>query len=94
MGVSERGESGEVGGGWWGGGRGRRAREEIGEERTWTTTRRPKPLGRRNERREEKMENGGRGIGKDESVEDVFVNMYERVCVHSEIENISRKVRV
>lgn len=27
------------------------------------------------------MENGGRGIGKDESVEDVFVNMYERVCV-------------
>lgn len=81
MGVSERGESGEVGGGWWGGGRGRRAREEIGEERTWTTTRRPKPLGRRNERREEKMENGGRGIGKDESVEDVFVNMYERVCV-------------
>lgn len=49
---------------------------------------------RRNERREEKMENGGRGIGKDESVEDVFVNMYERVCVHSEIENMSRKVRV
>lgn len=47
---------------------GRRERE-IGEERTWTTTRRP--LGRGDERKEEKMENGGRGMGEDESVGDV-----------------------